>query len=63
MSYFMHDVVFMFFLFAGTDKNPCKVRRKERQNQLKKERQAFGLPPPKKTRLEDGGGKRRACVH
>ena len=32
------------------------MRRKERQSQLKKERQALGgLPPPKKTRLEDGG--------
>ncbi|XP_064402180.1 tRNA methyltransferase 10 homolog A-like isoform X5 [Halichondria panicea] len=37
-------------------KQESKVRRKERQSQLKKERQALGgLPPPKKTRLEDGG--------
>ena len=31
------------------------MRRKERQKRLKKERQALGgLPPSKKTRLEDG---------
>ncbi|XP_064402113.1 tRNA methyltransferase 10 homolog A-like isoform X4 [Halichondria panicea] len=37
-------------------KQESKVRRKERQSLLKKERQALGgLPPPKKTRLEDGG--------
>ncbi len=60
----MHDDGVYVFLVCWY-RQESKVRRKERQKQLKKERQA-GLPPPKKTRLEDGGssrGKRRDSVH